>query len=84
MAFIMEDLGVSIAQVSLHLTRFMTILDQFNKLKIYFGLYSFINMFSQFSLFGSLLTFGGMIGAIFSASISDSFGRKMVRYLLVY
>ncbi|XP_019096187.1 PREDICTED: sugar transporter ERD6-like 9 isoform X2 [Camelina sativa] len=32
---------------------------------------------AQFSVFGSLLTFGGMIGAIFSATIADSFGRKM-------
>ncbi|XP_033147741.1 sugar transporter ERD6-like 9 [Brassica rapa] len=32
---------------------------------------------AQFSVFGSLLTFGGMIGAIFSATIADAFGRKM-------
>ncbi|KAL1211690.1 Sugar transporter ERD6-like 12 [Cardamine amara subsp. amara] len=48
MAFIMEDLDISIA---------------------------------QFSLFGSLLTFGGMIGAIFSATIADSFGRKMTLWI---
>ncbi|XP_024015084.1 sugar transporter ERD6-like 9 isoform X2 [Eutrema salsugineum] len=32
---------------------------------------------AQFSVFGSLLTFGGMIGAIFSAKSADAFGRKM-------
>ncbi|XP_056852486.1 sugar transporter ERD6-like 9 [Raphanus sativus] len=37
---------------------------------------------AQFSVFGSLLTFGGMIGAIFSAIIADAFGRKMVKYSL--
>lgn len=45
--------------------------------------FSFINIFAQFSVFGSLLTFGGMIGAIFSATIADSFGRKMVRYFII-
>jgi SP family facilitated glucose transporter-like MFS transporter 8 len=38
---------------------------------------------TQFSVFGSLLTFGGMIGALFSATIADSFGCKMVRYFLL-
>ncbi|XP_010464027.1 PREDICTED: sugar transporter ERD6-like 9 [Camelina sativa] len=36
---------------------------------------------AQFSVFGSLLTFGGMIGAIFSATIADSFGRKMTLWI---
>ncbi|CAH2055050.1 unnamed protein product [Thlaspi arvense] len=36
---------------------------------------------AQFSLFGSLLTFGGMIGAIFSAKSADAFGRKMTLWL---
>ncbi|CAA7041241.1 unnamed protein product [Microthlaspi erraticum] len=36
---------------------------------------------AQFSLFGSLLTFGGMIGAIFSAKSADLFGRKMTLWL---
>ncbi|CAH2055051.1 unnamed protein product [Thlaspi arvense] len=31
---------------------------------------------AQFSVFGSLVTFGGMIGAIFSAIVADAFGRK--------
>jgi SP family facilitated glucose transporter-like MFS transporter 8 len=33
---------------------------------------------AQFSLFGSLSTFGGMIGAIFSAKAASAFGHKMV------
>ncbi|CAH8392399.1 unnamed protein product [Eruca vesicaria subsp. sativa] len=36
---------------------------------------------AQFSVFGSLLTFGGMIGAIFSAKSADAFGRKMTLWL---
>ncbi|KAF8091877.1 hypothetical protein N665_0433s0042 [Sinapis alba] len=36
---------------------------------------------AQFSVFGSLLTFGGMIGAIFSATIADAFGRKMTLWV---
>ncbi|KAG2318254.1 hypothetical protein Bca52824_021376 [Brassica carinata] len=36
---------------------------------------------AQFSVFGSLLTFGGMIGAIFSATVADAFGRKMTLWV---
>ncbi|CAH8259400.1 unnamed protein product [Arabidopsis lyrata] len=36
---------------------------------------------AQFSVFGSLLTFGGMIGAIFSATIADLVGRKMTLWI---
>ncbi|CAD5322126.1 unnamed protein product [Arabidopsis thaliana] len=36
---------------------------------------------TQFSVFGSLLTFGGMIGALFSATIADSFGCKMTLWI---
>ncbi|CAN6922285.1 BnaC01g39830D [Brassica napus] len=36
---------------------------------------------AQFSVFGSLLTFGGMIGAIFSATLADAFGRKMTLWV---
>lgn len=32
----------------------------------------------QFSLFGSILTFGAMFGAITSGPIADSLGRKWV------
>lgn len=34
---------------------------------------------SQYSLFGSILTFGAMIGAITSGPIADLVGRKWVR-----
>ncbi|XP_010525288.1 PREDICTED: sugar transporter ERD6-like 12 [Tarenaya hassleriana] len=36
---------------------------------------------AQYSFFGSLLTFGGMIGAIFSAKIAAIFGRKVTLWL---
>ncbi|KAL1211718.1 Sugar transporter ERD6-like 12 [Cardamine amara subsp. amara] len=36
---------------------------------------------AQFSLFGSLATFGGMFGAIFSAKAAAAFGHKMTLWL---
>ena len=38
----------------------------------------------QFSLFGSILTFGAMFGAITSGPLADSLGRKWVyiRFIL--
>ncbi|VVA96562.1 unnamed protein product [Arabis nemorensis] len=36
---------------------------------------------AQFSLFGSLMTFGGMIGAIVSAKAAAAFGNKMTLWL---
>ncbi|CAF1938611.1 unnamed protein product [Brassica napus] len=36
---------------------------------------------AQFSLFGSLMTFGGMIGAIFSAKAASALGNKMTLWL---
>jgi SP family facilitated glucose transporter-like MFS transporter 8 len=36
---------------------------------------------AQFSLFGSLSTFGGMIGAIFSAKAASAFGHKMTLWV---
>ena len=35
----------------------------------------------QYSVFGSIITVGGMIGAIFSGRIADIFGRKDVSSL---
>ncbi|CAN8269659.1 unnamed protein product [Cochlearia groenlandica] len=36
---------------------------------------------AQFSLFGSLATFGGMVGAIFSAKVASAFGNRMTLWI---
>jgi SP family facilitated glucose transporter-like MFS transporter 8 len=34
-------------------------------------------------MFGSIMTFGGMIGAIFSGKVADLMGRKGVNFLTI-
>lgn len=37
----------------------------------------------QFSVFGSIMTIGGMLGAILSGKIADIFGRRNVSPLIL-
>nr|GMD08566.1 sugar transporter ERD6-like 5 isoform X1 [Ipomoea batatas] len=37
---------------------------------------------AQYSVFGSILTFGGMIGALISGRIAESIGRRLTMWLL--
>lgn len=71
---ISEDLSLTVAEVCLSLPII------FGKKLLLFvrigNLFSIINL--QFSMFGSIVTIGAMIGAITSGRIADFVGRKGV------
>lgn len=47
-------------------------------LQILLFFYSFVRSYLQFSVFGSVMTIGAMLGATFSGKIADLLGRRWV------
>lgn len=75
---IIQDLGLSVAAVSDYFNELIFLLWLFFVYFLKFVLIFFQLSIVQYSVFGSILTIGGMIGAILSGRIADLVGRRGV------